>query len=62
MTTKTKAIKEYGRRAFLNVSGCPYEHPECHGVSGLYFGLLSCFQCWMDAPLSAHETMAEWGA
>lgn len=58
MTTKTKAIKEYGRRAFLNVAGCPYDHPECDGVSGLYFGRLSCFRCYCDASIDAQETYA----
>lgn len=61
MTTTTQAIHRYGERQFLNVGACPYGRPECEGVSGLFMGELSCWDCWRDASPNAQETCAEVG-
>lgn len=34
-------------------TNCPFGHPECAGISGLFFGELSCFQCYRLAPKNA---------
>jgi hypothetical protein len=40
---------------------CIAQDDSCPGISGLYFGQLPCFACWVVAPDSAIAAHKLWG-
>lgn len=46
----------------VKVGACPFDHDECGGISGLFFGELSCWACYTLAPLNAREVHQAWMA